>query len=616
MTLFESWKLPPISVQMACVEPEGCCKPEAPHFSQSIDHYCANTNDSSCMRFTINRHSCDLLDMLNSFRQSGKLCDISLRAESCTFAAHRVVLAAASPYFKAMFCSNMVECGMTEVPLHGVKAKVLTAIIDFAYTSKLCVCEENVTQLLHAGAMYQMTHIVDSCCSFLERQLDPSNCIGIADFAHALGCYTLYEQARKYIYTHFTEVSKCEEFLQLSQSQVTQIIKRDELNVRCELEVFEAALRWIRHDSEVRCGKLVQLLSAVRCQFLSPNFLTEQTQTCDVISRVPQCCEFLRRIANESREHQRCTARLRGSHQSVYIIGGYLRHSLASVDCWCPKSDRWYRLASLPVPRSGVSACQVHGKIYVVGGRNNTSDCGNVDSPALDCLDPLTNTWKRCADMTVARNRVGVASLDCMVYAVGGSRERVHHRSVERYDPDTDSWTLVAPMATARIGVGVAVVNRLLYAIGGYDGDNRLSSVECYHPENNEWHFVSPMTTTRSGAGVCNLEQHIYVVGGYDGSTQLSSVERYSVESDQWHSVAPMNIPRSAHTLTVVGGKIYAIGGFDGETFLSSIECYDPAEDQWSEVSTMSCGRSGHGTAIGIEPHSQYLTQSNSTVGS
>lgn len=50
------------------------------------------------------------------------------------------------------------------------------------------------------------------------------NCIGIADFAHAHGCYQLYEQARKYIYAHFAEVSQCEEFLQLSQSQVAQVL--------------------------------------------------------------------------------------------------------------------------------------------------------------------------------------------------------------------------------------------------------------------------------------------------------------------------------------------------------------------------------------------------------
>ena len=60
-------------------------------------------------------------------------------------------------------------------------------------------------------------------------------------------------------------------------------------------------------------------------------------------------------------------------------------------------------------------------------------------------------------------------------------------------------------MTTRRIGVGVATVNRLMYAVGGFDGANRLRSVECYYPENDEWRFMAPMNATRSGAGQCSL---------------------------------------------------------------------------------------------------------------
>jgi len=80
----------------------------------------------------------------------------------------------------------------------------------------------------------------------------------------------------------------------------------------------------------------------------------------------------------------------------------------------------------------GTGAVKVHGKIYVVGGRNNSPDAAHQDSPAVDCFDPRSNCWSRCADMTVARNRVGVAALDCLVYAVGGSDRQTHHSSVER----------------------------------------------------------------------------------------------------------------------------------------------------------------------------------------
>jgi len=92
----------------------------------------------NCMNFSIGRHSRELLDQMNEFRQSGKLCDIVLRADDdSSFPAHRVVLSAASRYFNGMFCNNMIECQRKEVPLFGVSANTLRTIVDFAYTSEV-----------------------------------------------------------------------------------------------------------------------------------------------------------------------------------------------------------------------------------------------------------------------------------------------------------------------------------------------------------------------------------------------------------------------------------------------------------------------------------------------
>ena len=51
-------------------------------------------------------------------------------------------------------------------------------LIDFAYTSEIHINEMNVSYLLPAATMFQMQHVVEACCTFLENQLDPSNCIG------------------------------------------------------------------------------------------------------------------------------------------------------------------------------------------------------------------------------------------------------------------------------------------------------------------------------------------------------------------------------------------------------------------------------------------------------
>lgn len=82
------------------------------------------------------------------------------------------------------------------------------------------------------------------------------------------------------------------------------------------------------------------------------------------------------------------------------------------------------------------------------------------DCDWADRYNPLTDQWRTCSPMSVPRNRLGVAVMDGLLYAVGGSAGAEYHNSVECYDPDQDIWSNVKPMHVKRLGVGVAVVNR------------------------------------------------------------------------------------------------------------------------------------------------------------
>lgn len=555
------------------------------------------------MQFTIMKHPKEALDIMNTLRRSAKLCDVTLLVGDEKFLCHKIVLASSSSYFRAMFTGGMREEEMSIIPLHGIHPCTLAVLIDFAYTAEIRVSEQNVCYLLPAATMFQMNHVVEACSVFLEQQLDASNCIGITDFASEHGCADLESKAREYIYKHFSEVSKCDEFLQLTSCQLVNLIKHDELNVKCESEVFNAVIRWVQHDTEKRLCKLESMLSAVRCHFLSPNFLEKQLNHCTVLKKMPKCQEYLSRIFQGLKLHQVCPEKPRKpcSPLVIFTAGGYLRQSLSNFECYNPQTNQWLKLPDLPTPRSGLCGSTVKGSFYAIGGRNNSPE-GNLDSNSVDMYDQYRHCWVPRCPMILPRNRVGVCAMDNMIYAIGGSQGQIHHNSAERYDPDLDKWQKIASMNSRRIGVGVACVNRLIFAVGGFDGQQRLKSIERYDPEKDEWSYVSPMNTSRSGAGIASLDGYVYAVGGYDSSSQLSSVERYCLLTDKWEFVAPMKSPRSALSVAVLGGKLYALGGYDGNDFLSTVECYDPDKDEWSDVSYMTCGRSGHGVAVGAEP--------------
>ncbi|XP_077553231.1 kelch like ECH associated protein 1 [Haemaphysalis longicornis] len=557
---------------------------------------------AGAMELAVESFPKESLEVMDLMRRQGVLCDVEIRVGSESFPAHRLVLLAMSPYFRAMFAGGLREAAMPVVQIQGVAASTMASVMRFAYTGAITIDQRNVCQLLPAATMFQVNHIIEACCNFLEKQLDPNNCIGIGDFALQHGCTKLYIKVNDFIDQNFAAVSEGEEFLDLTASQLVALVRRDELNVRCESEVFNAVLRWVKHDEKRRRAKMADVLYAVRCHFLTPRFLMHQLQTCDLVRSTPQCSDYLSRIIQDLTGRRQYTVPQRRPQvaQVVYCVGGYQQHSLGALECLCPP-QQWFRLADLACPRSGLGAAFLGGKLYAVGGRNNTQD-KSYDCASVDCYDPVANAWTPCAPLQVPRNRVGVTVLDGLLYAVGGSHGVAQHSSVERYDPGEDRWTYVAPMARARIGVGVAVQRRLLYALGGYNGQVRLSSVECYDPDNDLWCDVASMNCCRSGAGVLSVERWIYAIGGYDGSSQLASVERYDVEKDRWEVVGPMKSPRSALAVALLGRKIYALGGYDGDDFLSSVEIFDLESEQWSDGTPMQDGRSGHAAAVWRAP--------------
>ena len=413
------------SSTMSVSYPSSCYRPKPQITEKPAD---------GSMHFTIIKHPKEALDTMKTLQRAHKLCDVTLVVGEDSIPAHKIVLAASSPYFKAMFTGGMREEEMSSIPLHGISPCTLNILVDFAYTAEININEMNVCYLLPAATMFQMSHVVEACSVFLEHQLDPNNCIGISNFASEHGCLELEAKAKSYIHKHFCDVIKSDEFLMLNPCQMISLIKQDELNIRCESEVFQAVIRWVQSEPDKRIGKLESLLNAVRCQFLSPCFLEDQLRNCPILKKMPQCLQSLEEKLRELKLHVQCPERPRKpcAPLVIFCAGGYLRQSLSNFEYFNPKTSQWHRLPDLPTPRSGLSACIVRGALYIVGGRNNSPD-GNMDSNALDMYDPMRNAWSPRTPMTVPRNRVGIGVIDGMIYAVGGSQGQTHHRSAEKF---------------------------------------------------------------------------------------------------------------------------------------------------------------------------------------
>ncbi|HZB51822.1 MAG TPA: hypothetical protein VE547_22230, partial [Mycobacteriales bacterium] len=243
---------------------------------------------------------------------------------------------------------------------------------------------------------------------------------------------------------------------------------------------------------------------------------------------------------------------------------------------------RWRPLPALPTPRANLSAADLDGIVYAVGGLGADVD---GDTPLLDVVeryDPATGSWASSPSMPVPRAAPGVAGFEGRLYVAGGEVAGADGwdvtDSVIAYDPVDGTWREVAPLPTARTRLRLVATGGHLYAVGGFGNPPvALPAVERYDPTRDTWDPVAPMTEPRGLPGAVAARwgdrDVVVVVGGGQGElftptfTVADSTEVYDVDADKWQAL-DARLPRGRVSLVCAleaDGSVLAIGGATGE---------------------------------------------------
>ncbi|XP_056438380.1 kelch-like protein 7 [Gadus chalcogrammus] len=542
-------------------------------------------NERKCAIKEEYRQLSSMLGVMNNLRKQGTLCDVILVVQGKHFHAHRVVLAAASHYFNLMFTTSMLESLSKEVELRSAEPEIIEMLVEFVYTARISVNSSNVQSLLDAANQYQIEPVKKMCIEFLKGQVDATNCLGISALAACMDCPDLKGAAEDFVQIHFTEVYKLDEFLQLDVAQLTHLLQLDQLTVRAEAQIYDAAMRWLKYDACNRQRHMVKVLGCVRFPLVSKTFLSKTVQAEPLIQDNPQCLKMViggmryHLLSLEDREdlgessrsrrkkHDYRIALFGGSQPQscryfnpkdsswtdircpfekrrdatvvfwdnvVYILGGSQLFPIKRMDCYNVLKDSWYSKLGPPTSRDSLAACASQGKIYTSGG----SEVGSSALDLFECYDTRTETWKVKASMLMARCSHGSAEASGLIYVCGGTRgNNVSGRilnNCEVYDPSTQQWRELCGMIESRKNHGLVVVNHRLYAIGGQGAAGGLDSVEYYDIASNEWCAAAPMPWRGLTVKCAAVGDIIYVLAGFQGVGRLGHVLEYHTESDRW----------------------------------------------------------------------------------
>ncbi|KAI3422611.1 hypothetical protein GPALN_013111 [Globodera pallida] len=149
--------------------------------------------------------------------------------------AHKLILMAASDVFEAMFPFDARNADPSEetkpVEVPDVEVGAFKAMLSFIYADDVRGLNgDNAIAVLYAAKKYNLPELVDSCLNFPIPEL--SNVF----FAFAQTRFLGEEIADALILS--------EEFLQIDQKLLCELLDRDQLFVCGEIAIWNAALRW------------------------------------------------------------------------------------------------------------------------------------------------------------------------------------------------------------------------------------------------------------------------------------------------------------------------------------------------------------------------------------
>uniref|UniRef100_A0A3Q3QK03 Kelch-like protein 36 n=1 Tax=Monopterus albus TaxID=43700 RepID=A0A3Q3QK03_MONAL len=184
--------------------------------------------------------------------------------------------------------------------------------------------------------------------------------------------------------------------------------------------------------------------------------------------------------------------------------------ALSSVEVYCPAEDCWSYVAGLPRVTYGHAGTVHHGVVYISGGHDY--QIGPYRRDVLS-YDPSRDgdVWVERQPMSMARGWHCMASLNHLIYAIGGSddhedtTERFDILQVESYDSRSSQWTRVAPLLLPNSEAGLAVWAGRIYILGGYSWESMAFSraTQLFDPDKGSWSRGPDLPKRTAGASAC-----------------------------------------------------------------------------------------------------------------
>ena len=527
-----------------------------------------------------------ILDGVQGLWSTRMLSDITLVADGHEFPCHRVVLAAASDYFMAMFNGNWSpEANTNVVEMKAVTAEGLEPLLKYIYTGKLDFTNANVHEVFLAASHIQLIPAVRKTSEYILKQLDIDNCVDVYNMAITHGLQKVGHETYVFINSNFTKIIKSRHHCHMELSDLLYFVDgessgEDVLELREEMKVFSCLVDWLRYDPYTRMRYVVQVAETVRFPLMSvaqinniilnPPFAELETH--------PEC---RRLIANALNYHSQppwvrtvtCSKETRiRSRESVVCIGRTDSHE-KKVFLLSPHGDlhsdpvancRWEELSELTsiLPPDILAATEKPFPIVV----NNflVVLIYSSDSGLYKChlFDPVHFIWSRLSDLH--RQGCDIVPVACAdhLYVFGGGSDACPSKNIAKFCFRDNVWTEFGAVKPCLHPEQACSVDGKVFIYGRTDSaENSSRELWSFDPETSNWekNYLGLLPNMCEVKMLASKEE-LYIVDSHTGK-----IEYLNLLDNQWFSVWMRRhmwgqVPTHS-LLTVAGDNLFYING-------------------------------------------------------
>ncbi|XP_078352351.1 kelch-like protein 3 [Oculina patagonica] len=510
------------------------------------------------------QHRQELIERLDILRTNQSFCDVTVAVKDKEFKAHKVVLAAASPFIRSLLASDMRESKeqLIKIELEEATASVMEAVLQYVYTGDVSVTEgpeESAHNLIATADYLLLPGLKTMACNFLKENMTLENCIFNYYFADKYRCVELGEKAREVINSNFSVIVETEDFLSLDMKQVMEWVSSDDITVNAEEEVFKGIVKWVSHNKSERETHFPELFHEVRLVSISHDNLFNELLKEEHVSTNNECLNIvlaaMKGIFNPADECVTKSPRkcLETQTDVIFVCGG--KKSL----CYVPQQSRWYRLADMIFEHKCHAVTQYKDKVYAVGGKPE-----RPEQCVTEYYLPSINSWGAIQREINASSFSSFVNLKGHLYAV--CTNVLTCRTVYTYDPEKNAWVGLEGPAEKRWSTCGATDGQHLYIAGGIGVLNEeldpVATTERFDPSENKWESVAPMNERRFNSFGAGMNGKVYIAGGQQYHGVCSACEMYNPLTNEWQRTPSLKVPRQSASMVCFKGELYVLGGY------------------------------------------------------